>query len=196
MKSADAGRNLLFGVIALQIDAITRTQFVDGCALWASQKDRPLADLLAERKWITAEDRADVDRLVDRKVHRHGGDVHASLAELAGDVIRRSLAHIDDSEIRQSIAGPNPPQGHVLVSTIGHTPETRERYTLTRLHARGGIGQVWLARDADLGREVALKELRPEQANNPVLWSRFMEEAKITGQLEHPNIVPVHELVR
>ena len=43
---------------------------------------------------------------------------------------------------------------------------------------------------------MALKELRPEQANNPVVWSRFMEEAKITGQLEHPNIVPVHELVR
>jgi serine/threonine protein kinase len=48
----------------------------------------------------------------------------------------------------------------------------------------------------DLEREVALKELRPEQASNPVVWSRFLEEAKITGQLEHPNIVPVHELVR
>jgi tetratricopeptide (TPR) repeat protein/tRNA A-37 threonylcarbamoyl transferase component Bud32 len=48
----------------------------------------------------------------------------------------------------------------------------------------------------DLEREVALKELRPEQTSNPVVWSRFLEEAKITGQLEHPNIVPVHELVR
>jgi eukaryotic-like serine/threonine-protein kinase len=43
---------------------------------------------------------------------------------------------------------------------------------------------------------VALKELRTEQANNSMIWSRFMEEAWITGQLEHPNIVPVHELVR
>ncbi len=196
MKSADADRNLLFGVVALQTDAITRTQFVDGCALWASQKQRPLAELMAERNWITPEDRADVERLVDRKLRRHGGDVHASLTEMAGDVIRQSLAQIDDSEIRQSMAGPKPPQGHVLVSTIDHTPETRERYTLTRLHARGGIGQVWLARDVDLGRDVALKELRPECTNNPVVWSRFMEEAKITGQLEHPNIVPVHELVR
>ena len=50
MTSADPDRNLLFGVIALQTDAITRTQFIDGCALWASQKERPLADLLAERK--------------------------------------------------------------------------------------------------------------------------------------------------
>jgi serine/threonine-protein kinase len=196
MKGADADRNLLFGVIALQTDAITRTQFIDGCALWASQKERPLADVLAERGWITPEDRADVERLVDRKLRRHGGDVQASLAELAGDSVRQSLAYVADPGIRHSIAGSEPVEGHVLVSTIGHTPEMRERYSLTRLHARGGIGQVWLARDADLGREVALKELKPEQANNPVIWSRFMEEARITGQLEHPNIVPVHELVR
>jgi eukaryotic-like serine/threonine-protein kinase len=50
MISASTDRNLLFAVIALQTDAITRTQFIDGCALWASQKERPLADLLAERR--------------------------------------------------------------------------------------------------------------------------------------------------
>jgi len=196
MKSIDADRNLLFGVVALQIDAITRSQFVDACALWASQKQRPLAEVLAERGWITPEDRADVERLVDRKLQRHSGDVHASLAEMTSDGVRQSLADLDDPEVRRAIAGLGPRGGHVLVSTLDYTPETHERYTLTRLHAKGGIGQVWLARDADLGREVALKELRPEQANNPVVWSRFLEEAKITGQLEHPNIVPVHELVR
>jgi serine/threonine-protein kinase len=195
MPRVDADRNLLFGVIALQTDAVTRTQFIDGCALWASQKERRLADVFSERGWITPEDRADVERLVDRKLRRHGGDVQASLAELAGDGVRQSLANVDDPEIQWSIAGSGAPQGHVLLSTLAYTPETRERYTLTRLHAQGGIGQVWLARDADLGRDVALKELRPEQAKNPVVWSRFMEEAKITGQLEHPNIVPVHELV-
>jgi serine/threonine-protein kinase len=73
---------------------------------------------------------------------------------------------------------------------------SRARYTLTRLHAKGGIGQVWLARDDDLGREVALKELKPERADQPAVWARFVEEAKITGQLEHPGIVPVHELTR
>ncbi len=196
MASSDPDRNLLFGVIALQTDAITRTQFLDGCALWASQKERPLADIFTEREWISAEDRADVARLVDRKLRRHGGDPHASLTELTSDVVRQSLAELGDPEVKQAITGLELRAGHVLVSTMDYTPETHERYTLTRLHAQGGIGQVWLARDSDLGREVALKELRPEQANNPVVWSRFLEEAKITGQLEHPNIVPVHELVR
>ena len=70
-----------------------------------------------------------------------------------------------------------------------------ERYTLTRLHACGGIGQVWLARDEDIGRDVALKELRPERADEPTFEGRFLREARITGQLQHPGIVPVYELV-
>jgi PAS domain S-box-containing protein len=69
-----------------------------------------------------------------------------------------------------------------------------ERYTFLRLHATGGIGRIWLARDNHLGRDIALKELRPEQAGNSRLWERFMKEAQITGQLEHPGIVPVYEL--
>src|SRR5262249_7356675 len=70
----------------------------------------------------------------------------------------------------------------------------RERYTLSRLHAKGGIGQVWLARDDDLGREVGLKELLPDRAGQPEIWGRVQEEARITGQLEHPGIVPVYGL--
>jgi serine/threonine-protein kinase len=192
----DKDRNLLFGVLALQADAITRSQFVDGCALWASQKERPLADVLLERGWLSPDDRGDVERLVERKLKRHGGNVRASLAELTGDLVRQSLAEINDPEVRRSLGQPDAPAGHVLMSTLGYQPGHRERYTLTRLHAQGGIGQVWLARDEALGREVALKELRPEQAGNPAIWSRFLEEARITGQLEHPNIVPVHELAR
>src|SRR5438270_1328809 len=106
------------------------------------------------------------------------------------------MAAIEDADIHESLAGRPRRGGHALASTIAYQPESRERYTLTRLHAKGGIGQVWLARDVDLGRQVALKELRPEQAGNPAVWSRFLEEARITGQLEHPGIVPVYELAK
>ena len=64
------------------------------------------------------------------------------------------------------------------------------------MHAKGGIGQVWLARDDDLGREVALKEIRTDKSSEAAIWARFVEEARITGQLQHPGIVPVYELAR
>ena len=69
-----------------------------------------------------------------------------------------------------------------------------DRYHLTRLHSSGGLGRVWLATDPKIGREVALKELLSEQAAHPKTRARFMREAQITGQLEHPNIVPVYEV--
>jgi serine/threonine protein kinase len=67
------------------------------------------------------------------------------------------------------------------------------RYTRSSLHASGGMGHVWRARDSSIDREVALKEL---QTASPNSQRRFVREAKITGQLEHPGIVPVYELGR
>ena len=84
--------------------------------------------------------------------------------------------------------------GHAVVTPLSHQIEGRSRYTLTRLHAEGGLGRVWIARDADLNRDVALKELKPSPASHPEASRRFVKEAQVTGQLEHPNIVPVYEL--
>lgn len=68
-----------------------------------------------------------------------------------------------------------------------------ERYQDPREVARGGMGRILLARDATLGRNVALKEILSGAAGAEEV-ERFLREARITGQLEHPNIVPVHEL--
>jgi serine/threonine protein kinase/tetratricopeptide (TPR) repeat protein len=87
--------------------------------------------------------------------------------------------------------GPAPQ--HVRVRSISAADGSTNRYTLTKLHAQGGLGLVWTARDVSLGREVALKELRPGRGDAHVA-ERFVEEARITGQLEHPNIVPIYEL--
>lgn len=84
--------------------------------------------------------------------------------------------------------------GQAFVTPLSHQLEGRSRYTLTRLHAEGGLGRVWIARDADLNRDVALKELKQSPASHPETLRRFVKEAQVTGQLEHPNIVPVYEL--
>ena len=83
--------------------------------------------------------------------------------------------------------------------------ENSGRYTLVGDHGKGGMGKVLLVHDEHLGRDIALKELLPdlEDGSTPTparhskeMASRFLREAKITGQLEHPSITPVHELGR
>src|SRR5207237_6002872 len=60
--------------------------------------------------------------------------------------------------------------------------------------ARGGMGAILKGRDPDLGRDVALKVLREDLRDNADMVRRFVEEAQIGGQLQHPGVVPIYEL--
>src|SRR5258708_662348 len=106
------------------------------------QKERPLADLLVERGWLSPDDRADVEKLLHRKLAKHKGDVRASLAEVTTDPVKRSLAGVADADVSQSLLGltPSLPQAMVSLATTSYEPVVGERYTLSRLHATGGIG--------------------------------------------------------
>jgi len=70
-------------------------------------------------------------------------------------------------------------------------PSANERYTLGKLLGKGGMGEVIQARDAQIGRDVAIKRMRQVTEH---ATARFVREARIQGRLEHPAIVPVHEL--
>jgi formylglycine-generating enzyme required for sulfatase activity len=68
------------------------------------------------------------------------------------------------------------------------------RYELGHELGRGGYGAVLLAQDRAVGRAVAVKVLRPEAGAGPADVERFLAEARITGQLEHPSVVPIYDL--
>jgi serine/threonine-protein kinase len=68
------------------------------------------------------------------------------------------------------------------------------RYVLETLAGRGGMGTVHVARDVELLRRVALKELSLEVAHDRSARSRFVREVQVTAQLDHPHIVPVYSL--
>jgi tetratricopeptide (TPR) repeat protein len=69
------------------------------------------------------------------------------------------------------------------------------RYRPLHFHAEGGLGEVWVAQDDELNRQVALKRIRPDKGpDNPGARRRFLLEAEIAGRLEHPGVVPVHGL--
>jgi protein kinase-like protein len=67
------------------------------------------------------------------------------------------------------------------------------RYEILREVGRGGMAVVWLARQSDLDRSVALKELAAFRAADPGAVSRFLTESRLAGSLNHPNIVTVHD---
>jgi serine/threonine-protein kinase len=211
-------RNLLFGVLALQAGLIDDRQLAEAGADWIAHKEASLADILIRRGLLTPADQEHLDYLLERKIKKHAGDVRAGLATVATVSARRSLGALEDSDVQNSLANLELPPcvdaarpeqrlqglfdpGTTLERGGGPTPDStpcgnESRYGRLRLHAAGGIGQVWLAEDHDLGRQVALKELKPETAPFPAMVTRFLDEARITGQLEHPGIVPVYELVQ
>ena len=77
---------------------------------------------------------------------------------------------------------------------MAHLASDAGRYHLLGEIARGGMGVVLKGRDEDLGRDLAVKVLLEKHRDNPELVRRFVEEAQIGGQLQHPGIVPVYEL--
>jgi serine/threonine-protein kinase len=70
-----------------------------------------------------------------------------------------------------------------------------QRYTTQAMLGQGGMGDVFAANDSRIGREVAMKMMRPHQSDSTgEAESRFLREARVQGQLEHPAIVPVYDL--
>src|SRR5436190_7447444 len=70
------------------------------------------------------------------------------------------------------------------------------RFRVLRLLGQGGFGRVYLALDEDLDRSVAIKVPNPERVNRPEDLEAYLSEARILASLDHPHIVPVHEVGR
>ena len=119
-----------------------------------------------------------------------GPDGSSVLARLAASVgpVPRVLLH--DSELT---TGPGPvvkPGSPEMPAPADPAP----RLQLLGEIARGGMGAVLKGRDSDIGRDLAVKVLLEQHRDKPELIRRFIEEAQIAGQLQHPGVVPVYEL--
>src|SRR5690349_10923908 len=87
-----------------------------------------------------------------------------------------------------------PPSAEAVLALLRATTEG-ERYELRdHILGRGGMGEVRMARDRWVGREVAIKTLTPAEGTTAEAVSRFIREARVQGALDHPAIVPVHDL--
>ncbi|MDF1661230.1 MAG: protein kinase [Planctomycetota bacterium] len=95
-------------------------------------------------------------------------------------------------EANTLVTGPDQPGSSPLTNSIATRAE-RASFEFIKELGRGGMGVVYKARQRSLHREVAIKKIISGQSN-PIAREKFVAEARVTGQLDHPNIVSVHEL--
>lgn len=114
-----------------------------------------------------------------------------TVANLAADGLPTSIPPAATEAAVRAPDSTIPPQTGQAVPMPERLAELRARFTRISVLGRGGSASVWIARDNDLNREVALKE---SLENDPATRQRFLKEAQVTAQLEHPNIVPIHGL--
>ena len=181
--------NLLYVMMALQMGLVTREALLQALQARVFARDRSLGELLQEQGTLTREQRLTLDLAVNEHLETRGDDAQPGLP---AEELPPTVADV------MHIPAASDPRANLFA--VGSAPAPggteRMRYRVLRLHARGGLGMVSVARDSELGREVALKELEANGAENEVSRRRFVREAEITGGLEHPGIVPVYGLGR
>jgi serine/threonine-protein kinase len=191
-----ADRNLLFGIIALQMDFITRDQLIAAMQAWVFDKHKLLGQVLCDQGALSAGDREAIESLVRRHLLRHDNDPERSLAALSsiGQRLRDDLGRIPDPEMQASLPYVGAARGDTdpTLSYVGSPTTPGGRFRILRPHAQGGLGVVSVALDEELHREVALKEIQERYSRDEQPRLRFLLEAEITGGLEHPGIVPVY----
>jgi serine/threonine-protein kinase len=168
-----ADHNLLFGVLALQADLIDPCQFAEACAAWAERRQGSLADLLAERGWLTSAARAEVERRLEQ-----------------------TLSGADDEEPSHAYLTPYFPDAAPAARPASAAPDVPAvgGYELLDVLGKGGMGVVYRARQTALNRLVAVKMIQPEVYAGPAERARFRTEAEAAAGLQHPNIVQVYEV--
>jgi serine/threonine protein kinase len=221
-SSPAADRNLLFGILALQMDFINRDALIQALNAWVRDKAQPLGAILLAHGALRADQGALVESLVQAHLEARGGRPAHSLAALSvRDTLRQDLEQVADPDLDASLArvpvvrpveaAPDPMRPPAADDShptrypaedshpprepsVGAPTSAGQRFRILRPHATGGLGQVSVALDGELNREVALKEIQARFADDPESRARFLREAEITGGLEHPGIVPVYGL--
>ena len=184
-------RNMLVGIVALQRDFISRDALIDAMHEWAKNKARSLGQILLDRASLDHDTQLLVDTLVDREIEQLDAETDVASHDRVGGTGGRLaiwnsvVCRLDGSSCADLVF-----DERSQVSDAG----PRARYRVLWPHARGGLGQIHVAEDTELHRQVALKEIQPKHADNPISRERFLFEAEITANLEHPGIVPVHGL--
>ena len=193
--------NLLFGILAVKMNFIAKEDLFEAMGVWFLDRHKTLGEILVDRQALSGKDRDLLDAMVGESQARQGQPGRSGGADRA-DPLTRPNDSIRPTEAPRGVAEPTEAEDGRLVdgeltvtwAARRHDGGGDERYVVLRPHAKGGIGQVSVALDVALNREVALKELLDDRQAEPDSRARFQLEAEVTARLEHPGIVPVYAI--
>jgi hypothetical protein len=156
---ANTDRNLLFGILALQMDFISRDALIAAMNAWVLDKAKPLGQVLQEQGVLSAERRALLEALVQEHLKQHDNDPEKSLAAVSSiKSVRQDLEQIADADVHASLAHvslahqPDADPYATRPASVGHVAPTAPRFRILRFHAKGNLGQVSVAEDRELHR--------------------------------------------
>jgi len=190
---------LLHAVLAMQLGLVSLEEAqwaIDACTAGGGKRIR---EALVEAQRLSQAQDELIAKLVEAYLSIHDGDAARGLAQLERTPgIREALDKLDSRyhEATLSFDG-SKTAGRKLQPRQDdgvHVTAAGERFRKLKLHAAGGLGEVSLARDEQLHREVALKQIQEKFADDAAKRQRFILEGEVTGALEHPGIVPVYAM--
>src|SRR5437764_7039960 len=147
MPAPSADRNLLFGILAVQLDFVSQPALIGAMQAWLLDKAKPLGDILRDQGYLSAEEFQHLAALMDVHLKRHGHDPARSLAALSGvpPTLRQELAALPDAEVQKSLVKIGAARGTDSVEAPPTLPEAVApsaagpglRYRVLRPHAKG-----------------------------------------------------------
>lgn len=148
---------------------------------------------------MTPERWQQIDQLLQEALERNPAERATFLAAACDgdDELRREVDSLLDFHCRAQTFIEAPPAeiaADLLAIKESRAGQMIGHYQLVRLIGRGGMGEVYLAHDARLGRQVALKLLPPRFTADARRVGRFRQEARAASALNHPNIITIHEV--
>jgi serine/threonine-protein kinase len=189
---AEHSRSLAPLLVAFRNRRIDQDQLALVLEQWNAARDRDTFELLTERGFLKASDSCWVMPLVQESLSSLNFDIQAEFDRLGANVLSTqdlgddTDRHDDNSQIEVT----QPFRSSELDTR--NTIAVQHRFRILRDHAKGGLGKVSLAKDEGLQRNVAIKEIQAQFADDTDSRLRFLREAEVTGRLEHPGIVPVY----
>ena len=204
--STASTRGKLFAAFARRLGYVTDGELDLACQARRRDPSRELADILVAQGAIDARNRAIIEEVVASQLALHAGNAEACFAVILDKGWVPAALFADGSEPPTAAGapmGPEPPvvaweQGNAdaltETVTLGSYTSGGSRYELLERKFSGGMGEVWLARDRELNREVLLKQVLPQLAENARNRGRFLRETRTGAILEHPGIVPVYDI--